>query len=239
MEKNWLIRTKNNRILGPISKRKVLELIDNKSIKGDDEVCSGNGYWFFVKEDLLVDKYIRSNEVQGFNPVQEAQTVVANGLEDEQQPTWNQGGASIPSEDDLEYPEVEEEAEDITLIGEVDISQLNSEPEIDDVAEEENLIQFAHPMDGLDDDEENSEQDEDDAIIEPEDDDQDSEEVSKKSFLNDRILFTLAVIFVSFAIIAFYFRKRIVKSYINTSFSYELIPSANAQIKDGISKKKR
>lgn len=79
MEKNWLIRTKNNHILGPVTKEKVRELFENGSIKGDDEVCSGNGFWFFVREKDLVEKYLLSDNDQDFNPVSEAETVLAHG----------------------------------------------------------------------------------------------------------------------------------------------------------------
>ncbi len=75
MEKNWLIRTKSNHILGPISKEKVLELYNNGSIKQDDEICSGNGYWFYVREDDLVAKYLLGKETQSFNPISEAKDV--------------------------------------------------------------------------------------------------------------------------------------------------------------------
>lgn len=70
--KNWLIRTKNNFILGPVSKKKIIELIEKETIKRDDEVCSGNGYWFHIKETELVNRYLINGEVQGFNPIQEA-----------------------------------------------------------------------------------------------------------------------------------------------------------------------
>jgi len=69
MDKNWLIRTKSNHILGPVSKEKVLELYHNGSIKPDDEVCTGNGYWFFIREEELVEKYLLGSEIQGFNPI--------------------------------------------------------------------------------------------------------------------------------------------------------------------------
>jgi hypothetical protein len=72
IEKNWLIRTKSNHILGPVSKEKVLELYNNGSIKQDDEICSGNGYWFFVREDELVSRFLLGKEVQSFNPISEA-----------------------------------------------------------------------------------------------------------------------------------------------------------------------
>lgn len=70
--KNWLIRTKNNHILGPVSKEKIKELLNSGSIKGDDEVTSGNGYWLYVREEELLEKYIFGDTAQSFNPVQEA-----------------------------------------------------------------------------------------------------------------------------------------------------------------------
>lgn len=72
MNKNWLIRTKNNHILGPVSREKIKELLENGSIKGDDEICSGNGYWIHVREEDLLQKYLYQEKLQCFNPVQEA-----------------------------------------------------------------------------------------------------------------------------------------------------------------------
>jgi hypothetical protein len=77
MEKNWLIRTKSNHILGPVSKEKVLELYLNGSIHTDDEICSGNGYWFYIREKELVEKFLLGNELQGFNPLSEALQIPA------------------------------------------------------------------------------------------------------------------------------------------------------------------
>ncbi len=78
MNKNWLIRTKSNHILGPVSKDKVLELYKNGSIKGDDEVCSGNGFWFFIREKDLIEKYLTGMTVQPFNPISEAKDVLTS-----------------------------------------------------------------------------------------------------------------------------------------------------------------
>lgn len=80
MEKNWLIRTKSNHILGPISKEKVLDLYKNGSIKLDDELCSGNGYWFFIREEDMVEKYLVGNDIQGFNPISEAKDILTASL---------------------------------------------------------------------------------------------------------------------------------------------------------------
>lgn len=78
MNKNWLIRTKSNHILGPVSKDKVIELYKNGSIKGDDEVCSANGFWFFIREKDLIEKYLLGNKGQPFNPISEAKDVLTS-----------------------------------------------------------------------------------------------------------------------------------------------------------------
>ncbi len=106
MKKNWLIRTKNNHILGPVSKDKIKDLIANGSIKGDDEICSGNGYWFYIREEDLVTKYVLGDEPQGFNPVQEAcvaEIISLSPIESTEEEN------KLPSQEDLEYPDGEEQ----------------------------------------------------------------------------------------------------------------------------------
>jgi hypothetical protein len=108
MEKNWLIRTKSNHILGPVSKEKVQELYQNGSIKADDEICSGNGYWFFIRELDLVNKYLMGTHSQSFNPISEAKDVLTVKEHD-----------SV----DLESPV----KDDITIVGNLNLAQLRSE----------------------------------------------------------------------------------------------------------------
>ncbi len=105
MSKNWLIRTKSNHILGPISKEKALELLQNGSIKPDDEVCSGNGFWFFIREDEMVSRFLLGREIQTFNPISEAKDILT----------------SPPR------PGVQEE--DITMVGGFDLNKLKGEKE--------------------------------------------------------------------------------------------------------------
>lgn len=106
MGKNWLIRTRSNHILGPVSKEKVVELHGNGSIKADDEICSGNGFWFFLRETEMVEKFLTGGEVQSFNPISEAKDVLtASGF-----------SAKEPTSDD------------ITLIGSLNISSLKEAP---------------------------------------------------------------------------------------------------------------
>lgn len=76
MDKNWLIRTKSNHILGPITKEKLIELFNNESLKPDDEICSGNGFWFFIREEEMVNRYLLGDEKQTFNPISEAKNVL-------------------------------------------------------------------------------------------------------------------------------------------------------------------
>lgn len=105
MSRNWLIRTKSNHILGPVSKEKVLELFKNSSIKPDDEICSGNGHWFFVRETDLVERYLTGNEPQSFNPISEAKDVL----------TSSTGKAAR-----------EMTRDDITVVGGVNLNSLNA-----------------------------------------------------------------------------------------------------------------
>lgn len=105
MDKNWLIRTKSNHILGPVSKEKVVELYQNGSIKPDDEVCTGNGYWFFIREEDLVKRYIIGSEAQGFNPISEAKDVLVKKNN---------------------VPEESENSSDLTLVGGIDLSLLGT-----------------------------------------------------------------------------------------------------------------
>lgn len=126
MEKNWLIRTHLKKILGPVSKEKVLELLEKNTLVGDDEICSGNGFWFFVREKDLLEKYVYNDESQDFGPLAlhstskttvSAQkdsdiTLVANvndlkgALGGEE--SKDEGDAVIPSQDDLEFPDASE-----------------------------------------------------------------------------------------------------------------------------------
>lgn len=107
--KNWLIRTKNNHILGPVSKNKLVDLYKNGSVKSDDEVSSGNGYWFFVREKELVDRFLMGDEPQGFNPVQEAENMLTAKPEEpanDSEFSLDEGDGLTPSDDDLAYPDL-------------------------------------------------------------------------------------------------------------------------------------
>jgi hypothetical protein len=107
MQKNWLIRTKSNHILGPVSKEKVLELYHNGSIRQEDEICSGNGYWFYVREKDQLERYLLGNQKQSFNPISEARDVLTADLDS------HKVGYDVQ--------------DDITLVSGIDISGLKND----------------------------------------------------------------------------------------------------------------
>lgn len=76
MHANWLIRTADNQIIGPMPREKVIELLDNQTLLDNDELCSGNGFWFSVREKELLELYLLKDEFQVFNPVSEPTSVL-------------------------------------------------------------------------------------------------------------------------------------------------------------------
>ena len=102
--RNWLIRTQNNQLLGPISREKLIELYESDSLKEDDEVCQGDGYWFFIREKNLIQDFIYDEKKQDFNPVTEAQTVLSSQSENTVLKTLSRDDVLYPKEDDLALP---------------------------------------------------------------------------------------------------------------------------------------
>jgi len=43
----------------------------------NDEVTSGNGFWFSLKEKDLVDKFLYGDIPQGYNPISESKSVLS------------------------------------------------------------------------------------------------------------------------------------------------------------------
>lgn len=117
LERNWLIRTTQNQILGPISKAKLVEFIQKGALGLQDEVSSGNGYWFQVKEQELVEKYLFGDIPQSFNPMSEAKSVYSRKDNPNKTTSLNMAPANkvqekkeekvvLPSSDDLDFPDM-------------------------------------------------------------------------------------------------------------------------------------
>lgn len=120
-DKLWLIRTSKKQILGPVSREKVIELIEKGALSDKDEVTKGNGYWFHLRERDLLDKYLYGDVPQEFNPISEAPDILTSNVVKESTGTIDKipGLAKtkpapiavddetlIPSKDDLEYPDM-------------------------------------------------------------------------------------------------------------------------------------
>jgi len=54
----WLIRTHENKIIGPFSKDHVCALIMKGELQIEDEICRGNSYWFSLHEYDEVKKQL-------------------------------------------------------------------------------------------------------------------------------------------------------------------------------------
>ncbi len=114
MEKNWLIRSRkatHSQIVGPVSRAKILELMEAKVLSPDVELCAGNGYWFWIKEEELFKKYVVRGEPQEFNPISEVLPVLGDSSE----------------ETEVAEKQAEEASGnlDITLVGGIDLSALH------------------------------------------------------------------------------------------------------------------
>jgi hypothetical protein len=204
MDRNWLIRTKNLHILGPVSKTKIKELIENGSIKGDDEVCSGNGYWFFIKEDDLVKKYIHDEIIQDFNPVSEA-TVVG----------------SAPVEEDI--------PDDTTQVLKLPTDNLDDDDDSFDETEDEgnsNIQEFREfrvdaESDSSDDDDEDYE--EDDPSTSPQKKTKQRAITAPKQKLTGNLLVVVLVFFFILVLLGFYFRKRLLSQIIGQALFIDTV----------------
>lgn len=123
MERNWLIRTSQNQILGPVAKQKLLEFIQKGALGMMDEVTSGNGYWFSLKEKDLVEKYLHGDLPQGYNPISESRSVLSRKDNPDKTTSINTApannsitqiikldlgnlNAATPKADDLELPDL-------------------------------------------------------------------------------------------------------------------------------------
>ena len=245
MDKTWLIRTKNNHILGPVTKDKVRELIEQGSIKGEDEVCAGNGYWFYIREKDLINKYITGDVPQGFNPVSEAETVLcikssAPTKEANNSHSSEADNSSLPSDDDLAYPDMQDletsNTASTTILNVNDLKvQLNTIPdeEAEPIVEENETSNMS--LDALEE------------VDEDEEDEFKSQYTKKKVKLtqkrikkksgnvkvkqrNDNILMYLAFLFLAIAIGVFIYRKNFLKKFIGNFSHHLILDKAYAQV---------
>ncbi len=195
MNKNWLIRTKNNHILGPVSLEKIKTLLENRSLNSEDELCSGNGYWFSVKEDQLVEKYIYKEIPQSYNPITEAKTVVAR--------------KPINDIADKEIDEIQ----DVTQIGlsldTLNENKLNIEVELLDLGDPPSVELPVKPKREV----------KEKTITKAEELNEEIKEFSTTELrnvkaLNSTILYIISILFFIIALVGFYFRKTLLENFL-------------------------
>lgn len=222
MGKNWLIRTKSYHILGPVSKEKVVELYQNGSIKPDDEVCSGNGYWFYIRESDLIDLYLLGNKTQSFNPISEAKDVLTSSQNGRRQDTTR---------------------DDITLVGALNLNKIN-EASVDSASvvpvgsksapEASTQSSMKIPVDLSDKKKVKSDSSSKQSVIAK----RPAPVPGKQNYLKYLAFFAFVILFL-----VIYFRKTIVKSFLEKEVSLRpvsslIISEAHAQ-KDESSEKKK
>ncbi len=76
MEKNWLIRTEQKQITGPLGKNEIIKIVEEKLLGDEDEICPGNGFWIFIRESDLLCLYLYGDAIAPFNPISEAASIV-------------------------------------------------------------------------------------------------------------------------------------------------------------------
>jgi hypothetical protein len=54
----WMIRTSENLISGPYSKKQVIQLIDDGQLELTDEICHANQYWIYLHEQEEVKRQL-------------------------------------------------------------------------------------------------------------------------------------------------------------------------------------
>jgi hypothetical protein len=241
-------------ILGPVRQEKVIELIEKGSLRDEDELSSANGFWFWLHEKDLVERYLYNREPQPFNPIAEAKSVLTS---DEDAPAFNidrREQAESPSQEDLDYPEdfteddEGEERDDVTqVVASQEVAspsltqeELELEPiEIEAPEEEEFELNLLKPTGKPVPSHEPIKADSPKAVIQ--------KPKGKKHrptptiTKNDRYLFVLLVLVVALVVgVVYYYRTIINKPLPGFEVSW-VVPSAHAQtlLMPTSSKKKR
>ena len=94
--------------------------MQSSSLDPNDELASGNGYWFYLKENDLVGKYLYGDVPQSYNPISEAKSVLAQRENPDKTSSINtapanriqllkfelEGVGALPPIEDLEYPDI-------------------------------------------------------------------------------------------------------------------------------------
>lgn len=92
----WLVRTSENIIAGPYSTEQIKNLIRERKLCHQDEICQGNSYWFYLYEQNEVHKQLGLTMPK--NP--------ALDPDDEETQTDTKVVETVPIESDLSVPDL-------------------------------------------------------------------------------------------------------------------------------------
>ena len=141
--KNWLIRTRAKQILGPVSKKKIIEFVEKGSLSPEDEITCGNGYWVSVKERDLLDRYLYGDVPMEFNPISEAKPVLVLEQQHGGTSSFNpslsgkvknlkDSSEKVPVEEDLAYPNTDSNQTDDTQFLKMPVKGSTSDANLPD-----------------------------------------------------------------------------------------------------------
>jgi hypothetical protein len=203
-QKNWLIRTRSMQILGPVQKSKILQLFKEGKIQPEDELCCGNGFWFYIREKKLVEKYLLGDGPQAFNPVSEAEDVVTTKMEYNEDAFIDIDAIEerVDAENELQVEgknkllakaHQSKYEETKTVLEKQDIKlTFTRRNRITDIPARTSYI-----------------------------------EVKRKGFFNDKIIYVIGVIFIIFTVLAYNYKEEIIKNFLKTSHNINFSPISN------------
>ncbi|OFZ39117.1 MAG: hypothetical protein A2385_08065 [Bdellovibrionales bacterium RIFOXYB1_FULL_39_21] len=67
-----------------MSRDKIVSLVEKNALGEEDELCSGNGFWFQVRDNEMIDKHLIGAALQDFNRISESVSVLTSPPSDAQ-----------------------------------------------------------------------------------------------------------------------------------------------------------
>ena len=83
IDKTWLIRTFDKKILGPVGRDKLINLMRDNKLSESDEVCPGNHHWVYVKERDLLAKMLEAPEISEHLPPENKESLQRRSSDNE------------------------------------------------------------------------------------------------------------------------------------------------------------
>jgi len=153
MKKNWLIRTKEHELIGPVSKEKVVTLLKEGKLLDEDEICKGNSFWFYVKEKTLIKELLDlevvvKNEADSVAEIEEFVLETNSGkstsLEKDQKSTTEESSTVNAENESVSQGTIEEEVVENTEVSQEVIGDKFNLPENKKITEIDEVKKQIH-----------------------------------------------------------------------------------------------